>query len=98
MPLDPLPDWVPIHHRAIGDRIRAAREYANLTQLQLAERIGREHKTISKFEHAISVPNLTDLLLIAHAVDVPLAELVREPSSADGPRTGLGPASPRRET
>ena len=87
MPLDPLPDWVRLRRRAIGDHIRAARMYANLTQAQLAERIGREHKTISKFEHAVSVPTLTDLLLIAHALDVPLADLVREPPSADGPRT-----------
>ncbi|MFH9073466.1 helix-turn-helix domain-containing protein [Streptomyces alboflavus] len=58
-------------------QIRAARQHAGLSQLQLGERVGRDHKTISRWENAIRVPSLTDLLLIANALDVPLADLVR---------------------
>ncbi|MFG2503641.1 helix-turn-helix transcriptional regulator [Streptomyces sp. NPDC048441] len=76
MPLDPMPSWVPHRRRAIGARIREARTYAGLSQVQLGERIGRDHKTIHRYEHATSVPTLTDLLLIADALDVPLRDLV----------------------
>ncbi|MFF6781466.1 helix-turn-helix domain-containing protein [Streptomyces sp. NPDC012510] len=77
MPLDPMPDWVHARRREIGERLRAAREDANLTQLQLGERIGRDHRTIHRWEYASRIPTLEDLLLIADALDVPLAELVR---------------------
>lgn len=77
MPLDPTPDWVPARLREIGVRIRAARRTARLTQEQLAERVGRDRKTVVRWENAYSVPDLEDLLLIAHALDVPVADLVR---------------------
>lgn len=76
MPLDPKPDWVLTHRRKIGERIRAARHRANLTQAQLGERVGREHRTIHRWEYAQRIPNLEDLLLLAHALDVPLRDLV----------------------
>lgn len=72
-----MPDWVPARRREIGARIRTARLHANLTQLQLGERIGRDHRTIHRWEYATRVPDLEDLLLLADALDVPLAELVR---------------------
>ncbi|MGP4084194.1 helix-turn-helix transcriptional regulator [Streptomyces sp. KR55] len=77
MPLDPLPAWATARRREIGARIRAARMNANLTQAALAERIGRDHRTIHRWEYATSIPNLEDLLLLADALDVPLADLVR---------------------
>jgi transcriptional regulator with XRE-family HTH domain len=72
-----MPDWVPARRREIGERLRAARLHANLTQLQLGERIGRDHRTIHRWEYAQRVPDLEDLLLLADALDVPLADLVR---------------------
>jgi transcriptional regulator with XRE-family HTH domain len=73
-----MPDWVLPRRRAIGDRIRAARVHAGLSQVELGELIGRDHKTVHRYEHATSVPNLTDLLLIAHALDIRPAELLEE--------------------
>jgi transcriptional regulator with XRE-family HTH domain len=72
-----MPDWVHARRREIGARIRDARLNANLTQVQLGERIGRDHRTIHRWEYALRIPNLADLLLIADALDVPLADLVR---------------------
>lgn len=72
-----MPDWVPARRREIGARIRTARHNANLTQLQLGERIGRDHRTIHRWEYAQRKPDLDDLLLLADALGVPLAELVR---------------------
>lgn len=77
MPLDPEPEWLLPRRREIGARIRAARLHAGLTQAQLAERIGREHRTIHRWEYAQSEPNLTDLLLLADALGLPIADLVR---------------------
>lgn len=77
MPLDPMPDWVHPRRREIGERIRTARRAARLSQIQLGERVGRDHKTIHRYETAISIPHLVDLLLIADALGVPLADLVR---------------------
>lgn len=72
-----MPDWVHARRREIGARIRDARLNADLTQVQLGERIGRDHRTIHRWEYAVRIPNLADLLLIADALDVPLTDLVR---------------------
>jgi len=77
VPLDPLPDWVHTRQREIGDRIRTARRNSHLSQVQLGERIGRDHKTIHRYETAQSIPTLVDLLLIAHTLDMNPADLVR---------------------
>lgn len=76
MPHDPLPAWVVTRRQAIGDQIRAAREKAGITQEALAERIDRDRKTVNRIEqgHPMSIDHL---LLIAHALDIPLADLVR---------------------
>jgi transcriptional regulator with XRE-family HTH domain len=78
VPLDPLPDWVLARRRAIGLRIREYRLYANLSQMDLGERIGRDHKTVHKWEYAVSVPNLNDLLLLADALGVPVTALLAD--------------------
>lgn len=77
MPLDPIPDWVHARRREIGARIRDARLNANLTQVQLGELIGRDHRTIHRWEYAQRIPDLQDLLLIADTLNIPLAKLVR---------------------
>ncbi|MFD4558952.1 helix-turn-helix domain-containing protein [Streptomyces sp. NPDC058469] len=77
MPLDPMPDWVLPRRREIGARIRTAREHAGLTQLQLGNLIGRDHRTIHRWEYAIRIPTLEDLLLLADAMGIPLSELVK---------------------
>lgn len=78
MPTDPLPDWVPIRRRAIGDRVRAARTTAGLTQEALAGRAGLDRKTVNRLELGTTSPLLDHLLVIADALDVPLSDLVRE--------------------
>ncbi|MFD6644306.1 helix-turn-helix domain-containing protein [Streptomyces bacillaris] len=60
----------------IGRRIRALREDRGLTQIQLGERAGMDHKTVHRVEYATSDPSLSMLLRLAAALDVELAELV----------------------
>lgn len=73
--LDPLPDWVMTRRQVIGGRLRDARMHANLTQLRLGERVGLDHKTISRIEHGQSDPTLSDLLLMAAALQIRLGDL-----------------------
>ncbi|MEU0220447.1 helix-turn-helix transcriptional regulator [Streptomyces sp. NPDC006265] len=72
-----MPDWVFARRRVIGDRIRVIRRRADLSQVQLGERVGLDHKTIHRYETAQRAPSLNELLLIADALRIPLADLVR---------------------
>jgi transcriptional regulator with XRE-family HTH domain len=72
-----MPAWVAVRRREIGERLRDARHHAGLTQIQLGERIGRDHRTIHRWEYAARIPDLNDLLLIADALGVSLSDLVR---------------------
>lgn len=77
MSADPPPAWVLTRREAIGARIREARLNAGLTQWALAELVGVDNKTIHRIEYGHSDPGLGLLLQIAHALHVPLADLVR---------------------
>jgi len=77
VPLDPLPDWVIARRREIGARIRTARHAANLSQLELGQRVGRDHRTIHRWEYATADPSLTDLLLLADVLNLSPGDLVR---------------------
>lgn len=77
MPSDPLPDWVLARRREIGDNVRAARRAKQLSQEQLAERVDLDRKTVNRIEQGAYGTNIDYLVLIAHALDVPLAQLVR---------------------
>ncbi len=73
-----MPDWVHTRRRQIGDRIRTRRRALGLSQADLGERVGRDHKTIHRWEAAATNISLTDLLLLAHALQVPLAVLLAD--------------------
>ncbi|MFD8254246.1 helix-turn-helix domain-containing protein [Streptomyces werraensis] len=77
MPSDPPPAWVLTRRRQIGDRIRAARTHRKLSQERLAEAIGIDRKTVNRIELGVHATSVDHLLLIADALDVPLADLVR---------------------
>ncbi|MFF6904505.1 helix-turn-helix domain-containing protein [Streptomyces sp. NPDC012389] len=88
----PPPDWVVTRRRAIGDRIRAARQEAKLTQEQTALRIGMDRATYNRIEQGHSAALVDSLILIADAIGVPLADLVRE--ERPPPRDGQEPPGP----
>lgn len=77
MPTDPLPDWVLQRRRAIGDNIRAERKRQQLTQERLGDAVGLDRKTVNRIEQGTHATLIDHLLLVADALDVPLADLVR---------------------
>ncbi|MFE4415104.1 helix-turn-helix domain-containing protein [Streptomyces sp. NPDC056821] len=77
MPSDPLPDWVPARRRTIGERIRAARKSRKLSQEKLGELVGLDRKTINRIEQGTHATLIDHLLLVADALDTPLADLIR---------------------
>jgi transcriptional regulator with XRE-family HTH domain len=77
VPSDPLPDWVLTRRREIGATVRAARERQKLSQEKLAELVGLDRKTINRIEQGAYSTLIDHLVLIAQALEVPLADLVR---------------------
>ena len=72
----PHPPWVLDRRRALGCRIADHRRAAGLSQDQLADRVGVERRTIQRYEAGTRDPGYSDLVLIADALDTPLAKLV----------------------
>ncbi len=61
----------------IGDKIRKYRRQKGWSQERLGEMIGFSQSKISKIENG-DWDSLSDLRLIARALEVPIEELVRE--------------------
>ena len=76
---EPLPpDRVRARRQAIGENIRAARIYANLTQEGVSLRAGITLASYNRIELGHASPLLDNLIRIADAIGVDLADLVRE--------------------
>ena len=55
---------------SIGDRLKAARLRANLTQAELAAKIGLTKGSIGNYEQGISFPNVTVLSQLLEALQI----------------------------
>lgn len=73
---DDQPEWIRLACQQQGERIRQAREHANLTQEKLAERVDLGRSTIQRIEAGEGI-KYVHLLRVAKALDVALADLVR---------------------
>lgn len=71
------PDWS-AYRRALGDRLRAARLQANLTQEALAEKAGVSRDTVQRVERgAPEDPRLSAVWRLARALGLPPGDLLR---------------------
>lgn len=74
-----------MNQQNIGNFIAAKRREKNLTQEQLADRLGLSNKTISKWENGKCMPDYSVIELLCKELDVTLAELLdgeeKEPNS-----------------
>jgi transcriptional regulator with XRE-family HTH domain len=68
----------------VGVRLRASRRAAGLTQKQLAEAIGVEAITVSRWERGVTMPSLPRLRHIAEITETTVSDLVRAPDAMTG--------------
>jgi len=61
----------------VGARLRTARRSAGLTQRQLAEKLGVESITVSRWERGVTTPSLPRLRRIAELTETTVSDLVR---------------------
>jgi transcriptional regulator with XRE-family HTH domain len=84
--LTPYPEWIHPHRRALGRRIRDLRTARGWSQERLASEIGAERRSVQRYETAAHTPTYADLLVLAHALDVTVAQLVDiDPGPEAGP-------------
>jgi transcriptional regulator with XRE-family HTH domain len=66
----------------VGDRLRTARRSVGLTQKQLADELGVESITVSRWERGVTTPTLPRLRRIAELTGTTPSDLVRAPDAA----------------
>jgi transcriptional regulator with XRE-family HTH domain len=67
--------------RRLGQNVAERRKALNWTQDQLAERLGVEAETVSRFERGATLPSLPKLEQIARVLKARSADLLSESSS-----------------
>lgn len=67
-----------MNEKAIGKRIKAAREKKQLTQEQLAERVDLSPMHVSVIERGAKLPKLETLINIANVLDVSADTLLQD--------------------
>ena len=72
----PPPEWVLQRRKAVGERIRAARIRASLTQERVALDAEIDRPSVVRIEQGQQSPTLDTLIRLADAIGVPLADLV----------------------
>lgn len=60
---------------ALGNRLRVLRAERELTQQELADRVGVTRKTVSTVERRVFVPSTTLALRLSRALGVPVEEI-----------------------
>lgn len=65
-------------YRAIGSNIRMVRNAIGISQTELANRVGSDKSAISRYENGKQKPTLETLMRIADALDVALADILKE--------------------
>lgn len=66
-----------------GERIKAARKKAGLTQKELGEKLGVSYQTLAQWENNLRNPKYATLQRIATALDVPVQNLFDDWDSLD---------------
>ena len=82
----PAPDWYGPESSTFGDRVAGARESLNMTQTDLARRLGVKLKTVQGWEEDASEPRANKLQLLAGVLNVSITWLLTaEGDGIEGP-------------
>ncbi|MBC6406773.1 MAG: helix-turn-helix domain-containing protein [Rhodobacteraceae bacterium] len=85
-------DWFGAEIATFGDRLVAAREQADMTQGDLAQRLGVSKATLAAWEHDSSEPRVNRLSMMAGLLNVSLSWLLT------GEGGGVRPPAPEAES
>jgi phage repressor protein C with HTH and peptisase S24 domain len=78
-----------------GEHLKAVRKSLGLTQSEVARRLGWSPPNYARIEQGRVSPSFRSLVSIAHALDIPIAELASERAAADNiPVVALASAGP----
>lgn len=78
-------------YRTIGSNIRMVRKSAGISQTELANRVGSNKSAISRYENGMQKPSLDTLMRMADALDVDLADLLKERAASSVENAGSEP-------
>lgn len=73
----------------IGISLSALRKHKGWTQGKLAEKVGVDTETVSRFERGATLPSLVTLQNLAVALDTTMAELIGESSPMPNDQTRI---------
>jgi transcriptional regulator with XRE-family HTH domain len=80
--------WVqPEHHLIVGAALEAARQRANITQVELARRLGKPQSFVSAYELGKRRVDVIEFLLIARALGADPVEIFAEIAASVPART-----------
>lgn len=74
-------------NKVFADNLIFLRKHANLTQLELAERLSYSDKAVSKWERGEAIPDISVLMSIADIFGITVDELMKE--HKDGEKIGV---------
>jgi transcriptional regulator with XRE-family HTH domain len=77
--------WVqPKHHKVVGAALAAARRKANLTQVELARRLGKPQSVVSGYEAGKRRVDVVEFLLIVRTLRADPVEVFAEIAASIG--------------
>lgn len=89
-------DWYSDENATFGDRLAGARDAAQLSQADLARRLGIKLKTLKAWENDLSEPRANRLQMVAGLLNVSIVWLltgqgdgVEPPDALEAPEPGL---------
>lgn len=71
----------PLFGKRLGNKLAERRKTLGWTQDGVAERLGVDTETISRFERGVALPSLRTLTKLANVLNVPVADLLAETSN-----------------
>ena len=83
------------HCQRFGMRVKELRSERQITQDELAERVGVFRTYMSRIETGVANPSLTTIHALADSLEVPVAELFNAPASTTPGRTRSRQAASR---
>jgi transcriptional regulator with XRE-family HTH domain len=87
-------NWYGPDTATFGDRVAAAREAADMTQKQMARRLGVKHSTVRDWEDDLSEPRANKLSMMAGLLGVSIVWLLTGEGDGVAAPVDEGPISP----